>query len=252
MSLFRLILFTMKTRFFTLLYILFAIAPVLGQNTVSYKMPLIGDKAPSFEAKSTHGDIKFPGDYYMKWKIIFSHPADFTPVCTSEILELAANQNDFKKLNTAVLVISTDNLNSHIDWIHSIESIDYKGRGFTKINFPIIPDPSLKISKLYGMIHPNSGSLNTIRAVFIISPDNRISAIFYYPKNVGRNFEEIKRTLVALQLSDKKDVLIPANWNPGGDVLIPSPNSMEEAEKLKKKKDPSLYSLAWYMWFLKL
>lgn len=223
-----------------------------GQQNENYKMPLIGDSTPEFKAQSTQGDISFPDNYFGKWKIIFSHPADFTPVCTTEILELAAMQDEFKELNTEIFVISTDRINSHIQWVKSIESINYQNRGLVKINFPLISDPDLEICKKFGMIHPNSNPNKTIRAVYIINTDEKISAIFYYPFNVGRNFEEIKRTLIALQLSEKKEVLIPANWNPGNDVLMPSPKTIDEADKLKEKNKPELYSLAWYLWFMKM
>ena len=230
-----------------------SMVPILfGQNNEIYKMPLIGDSAPNFRAKSTHGDIDFPNNYYGKWKIIFSHPADFTPVCTTEILELASMQDDFKDLNTAIFVISTDRLNSHIAWVKSMESINYKEKGLMKINFPLISDPDLEICKKFGMIHPSANPMLTVRAVYIINPDDKIAAIFYYPSSVGRNFEEIKRTLMALQLSEKKQVLIPANWNPGNDVLIYSPTTIEESDKLKDKNRADLYSLAWYLWFLKI
>jgi|SaaInlStandDraft_4_1057021.scaffolds.fasta_scaffold21004_3 peroxiredoxin 2/4 len=149
------------------------------------------------------------------------------------------------------MVVSTDRLNSHIEWVKSIESINYKERGLMKINFPIVSDSELEISKKYGMIHPGSSSTNTVRAVYIINPDDKIRAIFYYPKNIGRNLDEIKRTLIALQYSEKNEVLIPANWNPSDDVLISSPETMDEAEKLEKTNNPDLYSLTWYMWFMK-
>jgi peroxiredoxin (alkyl hydroperoxide reductase subunit C) len=216
------------------------------------RIPLIGEAAPAFEANSTNGSIKFPDDYFSKWKILFSHPADFTPVCTSEILELAAMQDEFDKLNAAILVISTDGLNSHIEWVRSIEALTYNDKKTSKIKFPLISDAGLEISKKYGMLHSASHDTRDIRGVFIIDPDNTIQAMFFYPATVGRNLEEIKRTLLALQTHDKYNVLTPANWKPGGEVLIPSPASIKEAEKLKEKNDPSLRQIEWYMWFKKL
>ena len=247
----RPIIFTMKKTSIFLVILLFTVTILSAQTENIFKVPLIGDKAPSFTAKSTQGDISFPDDYFDKWILLFSHPADFTPVCTSEILDLASMQDDFKKLNTELMVVSTDRLNSHIEWVKSIESINYKERGLMKINFPIVSDSELEISKKYGMIHPGSSSTNTVRAVYIINPDDKIRAIFYYPKNIGRNLDEIKRTLIALQYSEKNEVLIPANWNPSDDVLISSPETMDEAEKLEKTNNPDLYSLTWYMWFMK-
>jgi peroxiredoxin 2/4 len=220
-----------------------------AQNTGG---PLISGTAPSFTAESTTGKLHFPDDYFSKWKIIFSHPADFTPVCTSEILSLAALQEDFKKLNTALIVVSTDGLNSHIEWVKSMESLNYKGQGNVKIEFPLISDVNLEISKKYKILRSDSASHKDIRSVFFIDPDNNIRAMFYYPSSVGRNMEEIKRTLIALQTDDKYDVLTPANWQPGDDVLIHSPTSIAEAEKLKAKKSPNLKEFTWYMWFKKI
>jgi peroxiredoxin 2/4 len=214
--------------------------------------PLISGSAPSFSAESTMGKIHFPDDYFAKWKILFSHPADFTPVCTSEILSLSAQQDEFKKLNTALIVVSTDGLNSHIEWVKLMESLDYKGQGNIKINFPLISDVNLEISKKYGILQSDSSNRKDIRAIFFIDPDNNIRAMFYYPSTVGRNIEEIKRTLIALQTQYKYDVLTPANWQPGDDVLIHSPSSIAEADKLKEKKSPDLKEFTWYMWFKKI
>jgi peroxiredoxin (alkyl hydroperoxide reductase subunit C) len=214
--------------------------------------PLISGTAPSFKAVSTMGTINFPNDYYGKWKILFSHPADFTPVCTSEMIALAAIQSDFKDLNTVLIGISTDGLNSHMAWVQSIDTISAKGSAPVKVNFPIITDADLKISKMYGIVQTDSMGNKDIRGVFIIDPYNKIRAFFYYPKTVGRNVQEIKRTLIALQTEDKHNVLIPANWQPGDDVLMKSPKTMKEAQKMEAKKDPKLRELAWYMWYIKL
>jgi peroxiredoxin 2/4 len=214
--------------------------------------PLINGSAPAFTAESTQGKIHFPDDYFAKWKIIFSHPADFTPVCTSEILSLSALQEDFKKLNTALIVISTDGLNSHIEWVKSMEALNYKGQGSFKIDFPLVSDVNLDISKKYRILKSDSASHKDIRSVFFIDPDNNIRAMFYYPSNVGRNMEEIKRTLIALQTDDKYDVVTPANWQPGDDVMIHSPSTINEAEKLKARNSPDLKEFTWYMWFKKI
>lgn len=223
-----------------------------AQDNDKIRIPLIGETAPAFKAESTQGTINFPDDYFTKWKILFSHPADFTPVCSTEILELAAMQEDLKKLNTQIVVMSTDSKNSHIEWLKSLEEIDYKKRGPKEINFPLISDQSLKISKSYGMIHPNSSSTRDVRGAFIIDPANKIRAIFFYPMSTGRNLDEIKRTLEALQLTDKQNVLTPANWQPGQDVLLPAPATKEDAARLEEKWDTKLSSLAWYIWFTKL
>jgi peroxiredoxin (alkyl hydroperoxide reductase subunit C) len=246
----------MKKLHVLVLLSLFSVSQLFSQeNKQEYKeirIPLIGETAPSFTAESTNGKITFPDDYYGKWKILFSHPAAFTPVCTSELIELAEMQQDFDKLDTKVIVVSTDGLNSHIAWKKSMEAIRYKDQVTPKIDFPLISDNTQEISKKYGMIHPYSSTNRDIRGVFIIDPNEKIRAIFFYPMNVGRNMEEIKRTLIALQLADHKNVLTPGNWNPGDDVLIPAPKSEADADKMAAKKDPNLQELAWYMWLKKV
>lgn len=211
----------------------------------------LGDKAPNFVAQSTTGEINFYDDYYGKWKIMFSHPADFTPVCASEILELAYIADDLKKLNTEVIVLSIDGLNSHIDWVRSLEAMNYRDQGNVKINFPIISDTEFEVSMKYGMVRDGNINDRTVRTVFIIDPENKVRAMFYYPDNVGRNIDEIKRTLIALQETDKRDILTPANWVVGGDFMIPAPASIKEADKLKAKNDDKLYNYDWYMWFVR-
>lgn len=242
----------MKTTFLILGIIVLTLNAGYAQNNTCEGRPLISGTAPSFKAVSTLGTINFPDDYYGKWKIIFSHPADFTPVCTSEILALAAIQNDFKELNTSLIGISTDGLNSHIAWINSMDSISGKGGAKVTVDFALISDVDLKISKQYGIVQTDSLGNRDIRGVFIIDPDNKIRAFFYYPKTVGRNIQEIKRTLIALQTEDKNNVLIPANWQPGGDVLIKSPKTMKDAQKLEQKQDPKLREVTWYLWYKKL
>jgi len=230
----------------------FCVTIVRAQESPKTRIPLIGELAPKFTAQSTTGRITFPDDNNSKWTILFSHPADFTAVCSSEILELAAMQEDFEKLNTRLMVISTDAVSSHIEWVKSLESIKYKGRDPYKIKFPLISDADREISKKYGMIHSFSSTTKDVRGVFIVDPSERIEAVFFYPMNIGRNMEEIKRTLIALQTAEKNNVLIPANWNPGQDVMIQSPNTSADAEKLLKQKSENLRFVAWYMWFKKL
>ena len=242
----------MKTILITSFIFLSFVNYNFSQENKDIRIPLIGESAPSFEANSTIGNIKFPDDYFGKWKILFSHPADFTPVCTSEILELSALQTEFKDLNTAIIVISTDGINSHIEWVKSIENLEYNEKKTEKIQFPLVSDANLEISKKYGMLHPYSNSSKDVRGVFIIDPNNKIQAMFFYPTTVGRNLEEIKRTLIALQTHEKNSVMTPANWTPGEEVLIPSPKTIEESEKIKEKKDPNLREVAWYMWLKKI
>jgi peroxiredoxin 2/4 len=223
----------------------------LAQDTLRTRIPLLGEIAPSFTAESTNGTITFPDNSNSKWTIIFSHPADFTPVCSSEILELAARQEDYEKLNTRVMVLSTDAVSSHIEWIKSLESLKYKGREPVKIKFPLISDKNMVISRKYGMLQSTISANNDVRGVFIINPENKIAAMFFYPMNIGRNMDEIIRTLTALQTAEKNNVLIPANWNPGQQVMIHSPKTSAEADKLMKQKPADLESVSWYMWFKK-
>jgi peroxiredoxin 2/4 len=222
-----------------------------AQDSKETRIPLIGEPAPKFTAESTSGTINFPDDYFAKWKILFSHPADFTAVCSSEILELANLQNDFKGLNAQLVVVSTDAVSSHIEWVKSLESAKYKSREPVKINFPLVSDKSLEVSKEYGMIHSYSSTTKDVRGVFIIDPNDKIRAIFFYPMEVGRNLDELKRTLIALQTAEKQNVLIPADWQPGQDVMLHSPKTSAEADKLSEKDTPGVYSINWYMWFKK-
>ena len=225
---------------------------VEAQMSISLQTPYIGQHAPSFKAQATTGNINFPDDFFTKWKILFSHPADFTPVCTSEIMALAEKQENFKKLNTALIVISTDGLNSHIEWVKSIESISVAGKETIKIDFPLISDVSTEISKKYNLLRKDTTLRKDMRAVIFIDPDNKIRAILNYPDNIGRNIDEIERILIALQTADNYEVLTPANWKQGNDVLIPSPKTMEESDKLKAKNKSGYYSLTWYLWYRKL
>lgn len=239
----------MKKNMLLLFVCILSVVSALAQNNNDTRIPLLGEMTPEFTTQTTTGKLIFPDDYFMKWKILFSHPADFTPVCSSELLQLATMQDEFDKLNTKIMVLSTDGLSSHMAWIESLEKISYPGDEPVKINFPLIPDTDREISKKFGMIHSYTSNTRDVRGVFIVDPNDRITAIFFYPMNVGRNMEEIKRTLIALQTSDKYDVLTPANWVPGEDVMIKSPATQQEAERIKKAKSPYLKSLAWYMWF---
>jgi peroxiredoxin (alkyl hydroperoxide reductase subunit C) len=224
----------MKTKIFLFAVLFIAMAQVWAQSnnqkgTVISRIPLLGETAPSFTAQSTNGTIEFPADYESKWKIIISHPADFTPVCTSEIMELALMQQDFKDLNCALLVVSTDDLERHKGWEKGMEEMLAKDKNNepVKIKFPLVDDSKMSISWQYGMINPSVDSRHAVRGVFIIDPDNKIQSISFYPLNVGRNLDELKRTLIALQTAKKNTVLTPVNWQPGKDVLLPYPKSVD-------------------------
>jgi peroxiredoxin 2/4 len=214
-------------------------------------IPLIGENAPSFIAETTQGTLHFPKDFGKSWKILFSHPADFTPVCTSEILELALMQKEFRELNVKFAIISTDNLELHHSWVNSMNEMISKYDPTVKINFPLIDDHNESISNLYGMISPTVDSKKTVRGVFIIDAEDKIQAILFYPKNIGRNLEEIKRTIIALQTSQKHSVLTPVNWKPGEQVLLPYPYSYDINDSIQSKKE-GFERLSWYMLFKKL
>lgn len=216
--------------------------------TNCFAIPLIGDSAPEFVAETTHGIIRFPQDYKGKWVILFSHPADFTPVCTTEFMTFAKMYNEFKALNCELLGLSIDSVYSHLAWIRTIkEKIQYKGMKNVEINFPIIADLKMEVAKKYGMIHESSADTKAVRAVFFIDPESKIRAILYYPLANGRNFDEIKRLLLAMQTSDAHKVATPADWQPGDDVIIPPPGSCGDARKRMLDADKENYRC--YDWF---
>ena len=210
------------------------------QNT---RTPVIGEKAPSFKVQTTNGTINFPQDFGSSWKILFSHPADFTPVCSSEILEIAYMEEEFNKLNAKFLIMSVDSVDIHRDWIRAMEEVDYLGRGHVKINLPLATDRHYRISRQYGMIHNDSRDKRTVRGVFIIDPDNVIQSISYYPMTIGRNIDEIKRSLIALQTVTGKHFSTPANWQPGNDVMIHFKPTLDE----RKNAELGIHELAWFM-----
>jgi len=216
------------------------------------RMPLIGDVAPSFKAKTTQGEIKFPEDYKGKWVILFSHPADFTPVCTTEFMTFASMQEDFKKLNCELIGLSIDSIYAHIAWLRTIrEKIEYKGMKNVEVKFPLIEDLKMDVAKAYGMLQPNASSTQAVRAVFIMDPNAKIRAILYYPLSNGRNMDEVMRLVLAMQKSDKEQIATPANWRPGEDVIIPPPGSCGVAKERSEKKEEGTYCLDWFMCFRK-
>jgi len=220
--------------------------PVEDRN---FRIPLIGETAPSFIAETTNGELKFPGDYGKSWKVLFSHPQDFTPVCTTEILELANLQSQFDKMGVKLVAVSTDQLDTHEQWKNAMESLAFKDRSAVKIEFPLVADANLSISKKYGMIHAASNTTRDVRGVYIIDPDNIIRAIYFYPKEVGRSTDELLRTLTALQRTESDKVLTPANWKAGEDVMVPTiPNSDASKEELTSD---GIYNLTWFMWYKK-
>ena len=198
----------------------------------TYAMPLIGDQAPAFEAETTQGKIRFPDDYKGKWVVLFSHPSDFTPVCTSEFVMFGALQREFDALNCRLLGLSVGTNASHIAWLRSIrDRIEFKGHRNVSLRFPLIADMSMDVARKYGMIQPAASATAAVRAVFFIDPVATIRAVIYYPMQLGRNFDELKRVLVGLQTIDEHHVALPADWRPGDDIIVPAPATYDGTDK---------------------
>ncbi len=211
-------------------------------------MPLIGEKAPSFTAETTQGTVKFPDDYEGKWVVFFSHPADFTPVCTTEFMTFATMADEFKALNAELLGLSIDSTFSHIAWLRVIkEKIRYKGMKEVEVTFPVISDLTMEVAKKFGMLQPQASTTQAVRAVFIIDPEATVRAVLYYPLSNGRNMAEIKRLLVAMQHSDEHGIATPANWELGEDVIIPPPGSCGAAADRVEQAGKDYECLDWFL-----
>lgn len=221
-------------------------------NNEIVSMPRIGEKAPSFKAVTTQGDINFPGDYKGKWVILFSHPADFTPVCTSEFMTFASMEKDFNKANCQLVGLSVDGLYSHIAWLRTIkEKIEYNNMKNVEVKFPLIEDIKMDIAKAYGMIQPGEATTKAVRAVFFIDPKGIIRTIIYYPLSLGRNFKELYRILIGLQTADEFSVALPADWQPGDDVIVPTAGSCGVAkDRMENKSEMTCYD--WFFCTKKL
>ncbi len=212
-------------------------------------MPTIGENAPAFTATTTQGVINFPEDYKGKWVILFSHPADFTPVCTTEFMTFASMADEFKQLNTELIGLSVDSLYAHIAWLRRINELEWKGMKNVEVKFPLIEDIRMEVAKKYGMIQPGQSNQQAVRAVFIIDPNAKIRLILYYPLSTGRNFDEIKRVLIALQKADSDNVATPADWRPGDDVIVPTAGSCGTAKDRMDNQTDDQYCLDWFMCF---
>jgi len=224
----------------------------MEENQV-YAMPRIGDKAPVFKAVTTQGDINFPADYSGSWVILFSHPADFTPVCTSEFMTFASLESKFNEANCKLVGLSVDGLYSHIAWLRTIkEKIEYKGMKNVEVTFPLIEDITMEVAKKYGMMMPGESSTKAVRAVFFIDPNGTIRAIIYYPLSLGRNFDELKRALVAMQTADKHKIATPADWRPGDDVIISPAGSCGVAKERMESADEDMKCYDWFFCTKKL
>jgi len=203
-------------------------------------MPRIGDHAPDFEAITTHGKLRFSDFADGKWVILFSHPADFTPVCTTELSGFAERKEEFEKLNTKLMGLSIDSIHSHLAWVNNVHE-----KTGVYLDFPIIADIDMKVAKLYGMLQPNESETAAVRAVFFVDPYLKIRLIMYYPLNVGRNMDEILRSLMALQVSDEHKVALPLNWKKGDKVIVPPPKTLQQMEA--RIKDDSCDKVDFYL-----
>ena len=217
-----------------------------NENIQTVSMPRIGDKAPAFKAVTTQGEISFPEQYAGSWVILFSHPADFTPVCTSEFMTFATLETKFAEVNCKLVGLSVDGLYSHIAWLRTIkEKIEYKGMKDVEVKFPLIEDITMEVAKKYGMIQPGESNTKAVRAVFVIDHKGTIRTVIYYPLSLGRNFDELYRVVVALQTADAFQVATPADWRPGDDVIVPTAGSCGVAKERMESKD----EMHCYDWF---
>jgi peroxiredoxin 2/4 len=216
-------------------------------------MPRIGEKAPEFRAVTTQGEINFPADYAGNWVILFSHPADFTPVCTSEFMTFATMEKQFNRANCKLVGLSVDGLYSHIAWLRTIkEKIEYRGMKDVEVTFPLIEDITMEVSRKYGMIMPGESNTKAVRAVFVIDPRGIIRTIIYYPLSLGRNFDELYRVVLALQAADAFGVAMPADWRPGDDVIISPAGSCGVAKDRMEGREEGLDCKDWFFCTKKL
>jgi len=210
----------------------------MEQETIRM-MPRIGDMAPDFEAVTTTGKLKFSEYNKGSWVVFFSHPADFTPVCTTEMSGFAMEKDFFAAHNTKLMGLSIDSIHAHIAWVNAVQE-----KTGVLFEFPIVADIDMSVSKLYGMLQPGESETAAVRAVFIIDPEGKVRLIMYYPLNVGRNMDEIKRALVALQVSDEHKCAMPLNWKTGDKVIVPAPKTIEA---LAERKKSDLEMVDWYL-----
>ena len=215
------------------------------------RMPLIGEDAPAFKAITTQGEINFPEDYKGKWVILFSHPADFTPVCTTEFMTFASMIDEFKAINTELVGLSVDSLYAHIAWLRRIQELEWKDMKHVNVTFPLIEDIRMEVANKYGMIQPNASNTQAVRAVFVVDPNGKILTILYYPLSTGRNFDEIKRIILALQKADSDHCATPADWRPGDDVIVPTAGSCGTARERMENQSEDQYCLDWFLCFKK-
>ena len=210
-------------------------------------LPRIGEKAPAFKAVTTQGEIDFPKQYEGHWVILFSHPADFTPVCTSEFMTFATLEPKFDELDCRLVGLSVDGLYSHIAWLRTIkEKIEYKGMKDVEVKFPLIEDITMEVARKYGMIQPGEAVTKAVRAVFVIDPKGMIRAIIYYPLSTGRNFDELLRVVQALKTADAFSIATPADWRPGDEVIVPTAGSCGVAKNRMDGKEEGVTCRDWF------
>lgn len=207
------------------------------------RIPRLMEPAPDFEAKSTHGIIHL-SDYTSrgKWVLLFSHPADFTPVCSTEFIEFARSYDEFEKINVQLVGVSIDSVFSHIAWVRDLEQI-----GGVEVKFPVIADLDQKVSAAYGLVHEAAADTATVRAVFAIDPKGNVRALIYYPMQLGRNIDELLRVFQALQTADANEVSCPANWRPGQPVIVAAPATVEDAALRADGSSNGLNVTSWYL-----
>ena len=219
----------------------------MTETTVVATMPRIGDAAPAFTAVTTQGEINFPADYAGSWVILFSHPADFTPVCTTEFMTFASMEDEFAKHNTKLVGLSVDGLYSHIAWLRTIkDKIEFNGMKDVEVKFPLIEDITMNVARLYGMIMPGEDTTKAVRAVFIIDPEGVVRTILYYPLSMGRNFDEMLRIIKALQTADAFGIATPADWRPGDRVIVPTAGSCGTAKKRMDGEEKGVTCVDWF------
>ncbi|MCL6638007.1 MAG: peroxiredoxin [Alicyclobacillus sp.] len=213
----------------------------MAETQTQVTLPRLNEPAPEFEAVTTQGKIKL-SDFRGKWVVLFSHPADFTPVCSTEFGAFARRASEFEQRNAQLIGLSVDSVQSHIAWVHDLERVFD-----VKVPFPVIADLDMKVAHLYGMIHPGANSTATVRTVFFIDDKGVLRAMIYYPMNVGRSISEILRVLDALQVADKNGVSCPADWNPGDPVVVPAPATASALETPEEAAAKGLEYKTWYL-----
>jgi peroxiredoxin (alkyl hydroperoxide reductase subunit C) len=222
----------------------------MDETALGTTIPLIGESAPPFEAVTTQGTLRFPEDYQGKWVVLFSHPADFTPVCTTEFMTFAKLMPQFEAVGCKLIGLSIDSNYSHIAWLRTIrEKIKYKDMQGVEVTFPVIADLKMDVARKYGMVQPAADDTHAVRAVFVIDPQAKVRAVLYYPLSNGRNILEVLRLVIALETTDKMNVATPADWQPGEDVIVPPAGSCGTAEDRVQGKEEGVTCLDWFMCF---